>query len=60
MLNKILKILFKVTLIGGVVLLLGTIGGSDQNTISFMQILHNIAIASGLIACGLIGLNAVS
>ena len=58
--KKILKVGFKVAFISGLVLLLGTIGGADQNTISFMQILHNIAIAIGLMACGLIGLEVVS
>ena len=58
--RKILRNGFKVVFIGGIVLLLGTIGGADQGNFEFMDIIRNIAMASGLMACGVVGIGAVS
>ena len=57
--RKILRNGFKVVFIGGIVLLLGTIGGSDQGNIAFMDIIRNIAIASSLMTCGVVGLGTI-
>lgn len=59
--RKILKVGFKVAFISGLVLLLGTIGGADQsNNFQLMDIIRNIAMASGLMACGVVGIGTVS